>query len=76
MMHEITHRWSDAYGAEMSFTVIAGDAGQVGTDYAYMFFHNHSPDVDIVVEAHDLRALAAAAIAAADLIDANKEKPE
>lgn len=71
-MHEILHRWSDGYGVELTFTVFAADAGQVGTDYAYVVWSDLSNGMDIIVEAHDLRALAAAATAAADLIDANK----
>jgi hypothetical protein len=72
-MHEVIHRWSDGYGMELTFTMIPSGAGQVGTDFCYVTWTHRDMDGDVTVCAHDLRSLAAAAIAMAEAIESNKE---
>jgi len=67
-MHELIHRWSDGYGASLTFTYIPalGDP----EPFAYVTHEREGSDVsDVFATASDLRELAAAALAMADALD-------
>lgn len=65
-MHELMHRWSDGYGASLTFTLIEGVTNPLA---AFVTFDAEGTS-DIFAEAHDLRAIAAAALAMAEAIEA------
>jgi hypothetical protein len=66
-MHEVIHQWSDGYGASLTFTYIPGsDPGPLA---AYVTFTSDA--MDVFADATDLRAIAAAALAMADAIEAD-----
>lgn len=71
-MHEIIHRWSDGYGTELTFTLVANSSGVTGTDYAFLNFTEIDNGGDTTVDLHDLIALAAAALAMAEAINNNR----
>ena len=66
-MHEVIHQWSDGYGASLTFTYIPSLPMQ--EPYAFVTFAEDSRDV--FADASDLRGIAAAALAMADLIEAD-----
>lgn len=68
-MHEIMHRWSDGYGTELTFTMVPQGQGQTGTPFCFVTWTEEEPGGDIFACPHDLRTLAAAANAMADLLD-------
>lgn len=68
-MHEVMHRWSDGYGASLTFTYLP--AMEAPKAYACVTFED-DPVTDVFADARDLRAIAAAALAMADAIEATK----
>lgn len=65
-MHEVLHRWSDGYGASLTFTYLPGTDG---TPFAYVTFEGDER-TDVLADAADLRGIAAAALAMAEAIEA------
>ena len=66
-MHEVLHRWSDGYGASLTFTYIP--ALGMAESAAFVTFEGDER-ADVFADAQDLRAIAAAATAMADALDA------
>jgi hypothetical protein len=66
-MYEVVHQWSDGYGASLAFTYIP--SLPMREPYAYVTLTEDARDV--FADASDLRAIAAAALAAAEVIEAN-----
>ena len=70
-MHEVIHQWSDGYGASLTFTYLPGmPVSAEHEPYAYVTFTEDARDV--FVDASDLRGIAAAALAMAEVIEATK----
>jgi hypothetical protein len=67
-MHEVIHQWSDGYGASLTFTYIPSLPMQ--QRYAFVTFDGDDR-ADVFADASDLRGIAAAALAMADLIEAD-----
>jgi hypothetical protein len=66
-MYEVIHQWSDGYGASLTFTYFPGsDPGPLAA-----FVTLTSDAMDVFADATDLRAIAAAALAMADAIEAD-----
>ena len=70
-MQEVIHQWSDGYGASLTFTYIPSlPMRTIGREpYAFVTFTQEGPDV--FADVTDLRAIAAAALAMADAIEAD-----
>ena len=66
-MHEVMHRWSDGYGASLTFTYIP--ALPMENPYAFVTFDGDER-ADVFADAADLRGIAAAALAMAEAIEA------
>lgn len=64
-MHEVLHRWSDGYGASLTFTYLPNPSAS--TPYVYVTFDGDER-ADVFADATDLRAIAAAALAAAEAL--------
>ena len=67
-MHEVLHRWSDGYGASLTFTYIP--ALGMPESAAFVTF-DADGSADVFADAADLRGIAAAALAMADAIEAD-----
>ena len=68
-MHEVMHRWSDGYGASLTFTYLPSLPGSSCDRYAYVTFTDDGA-TDVFADAADLRGIAAAALAMAEAIEA------
>ena len=66
-MHELIHRWSDGYGASLTFTYVP--ALPMENRYAFVTFDGDER-ADVFADANDLRGIAAAALAMAEAIEA------
>lgn len=66
-MHEVIHQWSDGYGAALTFTYVP--SLPMRERYAFVTFDGDSR-ADVFAEASDLRAIAEAATAMAEAIEA------
>jgi hypothetical protein len=77
-VHETVHRWSDGYGASLELTLVHGLAEATDAKpYAYLVAvagNETTAPADVMVDADDLRGLAEAANAMADLLDAEAGK--
>lgn len=66
-MQELLHRWSDGYGASLTFTYVPGLAD--ADPFAFVTFEDDNR-ADVVADAQDLRGIAAAALAMAEALEA------
>lgn len=67
-MHEILHKWLDGYGAELTLTYMPDMPTDGHAAYALVSFTTDA--VDVFVDAHDLRSMAAAVLAMAEQLEA------
>ena len=65
-MHEVMHRWSDGYGASLTFTYIPAMDTPA---FAYVTYESDER-TDVLADAADLRGIAATALAMAEAIEA------
>ena len=65
-MQELLHRWSDGYGASLTFTYVPGLAD--ADPFAFVTFEDDGRDT--MADAADLRGIAAAALAMAEALEA------
>ena len=68
-MREVIHQWSDGYGASLTLTYLPSLPGSSCDRYAYVTFTDDGA-TDVYADATDLRAIADAAIAMAEAMEA------
>ena len=83
-MHSVIHQWEDGYGASITFTLMKGFRAATGAaeSFAYVVAEADAKHcdpqrlttapADVMADAEDLRALASAALAMADALDAEE----
>ena len=69
-MYEVIHQWSDGYGASLTFNYIPA----LGMPEGCAFVTLTEDTRDVFADVTDLRGIAAAATAMADLIEADATK--
>lgn len=72
-MHEIVHKWTDGYGAALELTYIPSLAFDDHSPAAHAQWEVDPKQLDVFVDARDLRELAATALAMARLLESKKE---